>query len=101
MPPKRDAAEVEKVVTLIVARLAADLGRDATEIGPDTSLIDDVGLDSLKFVDLTMAIEELLEMGVFPMQEWVDAEQDRMAPHRFTIRSLSAACLRALDEATC
>ncbi|HEX6240948.1 MAG TPA: acyl carrier protein, partial [Polyangiales bacterium] len=43
-------------------------------LDPATLLIDELGLDSLKFVDLTVALEDALGIHEFPMQEWVDEE---------------------------
>jgi acyl carrier protein len=64
------------------------------EVTAESSLVDDLRLDSFIFVDLTLALERAFGIGEFPMQEWVD-EQARKEGDRFTIAALAAACLEA------
>ena len=64
-------------------------GLPRREIVPDASLIDDLGLDSLMFIDLSLAIEQRFTMSEFPLQAWADAEAVREeAP--YTVESLAA-----------
>jgi acyl carrier protein len=58
----------------------------ADDIGPDSLLIEELGVDSLSFVDL----EDLLEVDEFPMQAWVDECVSHDQP--LTVGSLVAAC---------
>lgn len=67
-------------------------GLDATDIHPETRLIEDLGMDSLLFIDLTVALEEVLELDEFPMQEWVDQQREEHAP--MTIGALAASCIK-------
>jgi acyl carrier protein len=62
----------------------------ADDIGPDSLLIEELGVDSLSFVDLALALEDLLEVDEFPMQAWVDECVSHDQP--LTVGSLVAAC---------
>lgn len=70
-------------------------GLSLSDIQADSSLIDDLELDSLKFVDLMSAIESELGIEEFPMQSWVDGEIGREGK-RFTVTALADACRLAL-----
>ena len=52
-----------------------------------TSLVDDVGLDSLSFVDFGLRIESALGVTDFPLQDWVYEEAQR-ADAGYTFGSL-------------
>lgn len=71
-------------------------GLDASAITPASSLLDDVGLDSLKLVDLTVALEEALGVDEFPMQDWVDSQQGDSS--KLTVASLVYACRELLSN---
>ena len=85
--------EVVQRVIDVLGRLMEESGIEAKELRADTSLIDDLALDSLMFVDLTLALERSFDIPEFPMQEWVDREAKEDGA-RFTVRSLSDACVR-------
>lgn len=77
----------------IRAVLAELLKRDnlrVEEIRRETSLVEDLGMDSFLFVDLTLTLEEKLGIAKFPMRRWADAEVAQGG--RFTIGSLAACC---------
>jgi acyl carrier protein len=59
-------------------------------------LIDDVGLDSLKFVDLTVGLERTLGVREFPMQRWIDDLMDSGLP--MTVGALVSCCEDLLRE---
>lgn len=63
----------------------------------DQLLVEDLGLDSLKFVDLTVALEEMLGLPRFPMQEWVDAQIEHGLP--LSVAELVEACERQVSSA--
>jgi acyl carrier protein len=64
-------------------------GVDERVLQPTADLVVELGLDSLRFVDLTLAIED--EIGVtFPMQEWVDERLESDAP--LTVGALAEMC---------
>lgn len=61
------------------------------------SIVDDLGVDSLRFIDLAVALEESLNISEFPMQAWYDGEVGKDAP-RFTVESLLQVCELCLSE---
>jgi acyl carrier protein len=77
------------LVTREIGALCID-GLDESRIDEDSLLIDDLGLDSLKFVDLTLRLEEALGVEEFPMQDWVDTQLEGHRP--LSVRALVAAC---------
>lgn len=48
----------------LVKIIADQLGIDAAEVTPESSLIDDLGADSLDIVELVMAIEEEFSLEI-------------------------------------
>jgi len=84
--------KVRKALERVDARVVA------AQVNLDTSVVHDLGLDSLRFVDLTIALEEALNIGEFPIQEWHDAESTLASEPRFTMGSLVALCIRCIDE---
>jgi hypothetical protein len=62
---------------------------------PDTSLVDDVGMDSFLFVELAVALENELGHPNFPLQVWADTEA-RRSGRRYTVQSLIEHALNAL-----
>ena len=65
----------------------------------EASLVEDLGLDSLKLVDLVLALEDRLGVGELPIQEWLDQQQaDRTAG--FTVGSLVDACCELVQRTT-
>lgn len=75
-------------VRAAVARVVPKIS--TSELDVQTSVVEDLGLDSLRFVDLALALEEVLGISEFPLQDWYDAE----AAHggRFTVGSLVEVC---------
>ena len=67
----------------------APLGLSTDSIKPQTLLVEDIGLDSLLFVDLTLGIEDVMGFE-FPMQKWVDQQIDTGAP--LSVGELAKAC---------
>jgi acyl carrier protein len=90
--------EIQKVVVRIVSQLAADVGLPSEAIGPQSSLIETAGLDSLRFVDLTVELEDALGIDAFPMQEWADSQRDLASSTGFSVASLIDECLRVLTH---
>lgn len=84
-----------------VKTLAATLSErpmQASSLSAESRLFDDLGLDSLKLVDLTMELEDRLGIEGFPLQAWLDDER-RRPDGAFTLGSLACACA-AHREAT-
>ncbi|HKP62232.1 MAG TPA: acyl carrier protein [Polyangiales bacterium] len=80
------------IADAVYAQLLKLAPREVNPAGVDASsrLIEDLGLDSMKFVDLTVGLEEALGIPEFPMQDWVDALVARDEPLR--AGALIAAC---------
>jgi acyl carrier protein len=72
-------------------------GLEDHAIAIDSLLVDDIGLDSLRFVDLTVALEEELCIEQFPMQDWVDALIE--AGKELTVRELLRKCRELVPQA--
>jgi acyl carrier protein len=70
-------------------------GIDYLSLGETAHLIDEIGLDSLKFVDLTVRLEEAFGLSEFPMQEWIDEQLASGRP--LTLGELVRACEASLQ----
>lgn len=79
----------------VVGVLRSIDGVRADRIWPEAHLIDDVGLDSFQFVDVTVALERALNLDHFPMQEWVD--ESKALGRSLTVQSLVGACEKLLS----
>src|SRR5690242_12982642 len=87
------ARELLEIVRAQLVRLApAGPHAHGHPIGEQSLLIEDVGLDSLRFVDLTVALEDALQIVEFPMQDWVDAQVEADLP--LTVGALVLECER-------
>ncbi len=91
----KSAEEVLLAVADEVAQLLADHGVRREDVQPETSLVDDLGMDSMKFLDLTVALERRLGLRELPMQRWQDDEALKPG-RRYTVRALAATCLQEL-----
>jgi hypothetical protein len=67
------------------------------ELAPGMSLIDDLGIDSIRFVALALELEDALGIENFPIQSWADGEYSRTGK-RFTLASLVERCTTCLRE---
>jgi acyl carrier protein len=77
-----------RVCALLTTLIQHYAGR--APLAADARLIEDLGLDSLKFVDLTVAIERSLSIADFPMHDWLDSLTERgEAP---TVDALARVC---------
>lgn len=89
---------IEAVRGLLLG-LLAERGITSQAVEPDTSIVDDLGFDSLDFVDLTLELESAMGLEEFPIQQWADIQMDQ-APPRFTVRALALAGLAAHSKAS-
>ena len=89
-------AEVAFSVRQALARVDRRISQSET-LSLDTSLVDDLGLDSVRLLALTLELEDALHIAEFPMQEWSDEQIGRAQP-RFTLGSLIALCVRQLGR---
>jgi acyl carrier protein len=67
------------------------------EITADSHLLLDVGLTSLKFVDLTLSLEKAFGFDEFPIQEWIDLEQS-LGDRGFRVQALVDACVQLFES---
>jgi acyl carrier protein len=99
----RDHAATASLEARVLGGVRAAILRVDRRVRPEAiraeaSLVDDLGLDSIKFVGLGIALEEALGIEEFPMQDWSDREAAREFG-RFTVASLVAVCMECLGEA--
>jgi acyl carrier protein len=89
------------IVFSVLRQLASRVGYPPDDIGPDTSLTDEMGLDSLMFVELMLDLEDALGLAAFPMREWAD-RQRALGSTAFKVSSLVEACtgLQAQQNST-
>jgi acyl carrier protein len=64
------------------------------EINEESLLIEELGLDSMKFVDLTVNLEDALHISELPMQAWIDEELE--SGRSLSVGGLVQACRAAL-----
>lgn len=81
----------EKVKAILTEQLEKEQSTFDTIVW-ESSLIEDLGMTSLSFVDLTIAIEKRLGIAEFTMQDWLDEESIRKVK-RFTVGSLVFKCI--------
>jgi acyl carrier protein len=87
-------SEFNEVLSAVCSALhQVDRRIQSDAIQAEKSLIDDFGLDSLKFIDLTLALQQLVCIPEFPMEQWMDQERLAMEP-RYTVGSLVRFCIR-------
>lgn len=83
---------LEWVADAVIAALGRiDARTTGLTLRPETSLVEDLGLDSVRFIELTLELEQVLELDELPIQRWSDQEAAR-AGARYTLRSLTAFC---------
>ena len=97
-----EAVAQDRVLDIVcseLARIRAEQGLDIDQcIRPESSLVADVGLDSLSMVEALVAIEQALGIGERALAPWADEELEREGT-RFTVASLVEACRRHLSTA--
>jgi acyl carrier protein len=97
VPLESRASAIDHPTFELVAQvLVAIEGVRSERIAPEAHLLDDVGLDSFQFVDLTVALERALGVERFPMQEWVD--DTKATGGTLTVGALADVC-QALQRA--
>lgn len=91
---KTTSKNLYQAVKEVIYKLMDERDRKRVEIAGDSSLIEDLGLTSLHFVDLTVALEKALNIERFPIQQWIDQER-RRSDKRFTFDSLVNKCVES------
>lgn len=74
-----------------VRSVLAGLTKAEVEIGPQTNVLTELGLTSLTLVDLTLALEDALRLEEFPLQDWIDRENER-GEEGFRVASIVETC---------
>ena len=88
---------VFEIVRCELARIAQEQRLErVADIGMATSLTADLGLDSISFIEVAVALEKALEVDELPLGAWSDLESERDEP-RFTVGSLVELCQRQLQ----
>ncbi|HVW23980.1 MAG TPA: phosphopantetheine-binding protein [Polyangiaceae bacterium] len=81
----------ESFVDAVIRSLRkANRSIETWSIDESSSIVDDLGFDSLKMIDLVFALEEEIGISEFPLQLWYDREVGRVNGARFTVDSLVA-----------
>ena len=92
------AAVLDPVFSTVCSVLTSldvpDLTRE--QIRPSSLLVEELGIDSLRFVDLTVALEDAFGFPEFPMQRWVDECLESDEP--LTVAALVTICQRMLGR---
>lgn len=84
--------EREDVVEHIRISLAAVLNRDLVELPADTRIFEDLELDSMRFIELLMSLEDTIGLDVDP---------DSLAPEVFqTVDSFAGYIQTRLEHAS-
>lgn len=79
--------DVSDVVCASLAEICKTQGLFDGQILPELSIVDDLGFDSLLFVDLTVLLEERTALSDLQLLDWADRESMQRA-RRYTVRSL-------------
>ena len=80
---------VEAAVLRALRRVCEAEGFDPTALVSSVSLVHDMRMDSLVFVEVTVALEEELGVAGFPLQSWADEESIKPGT-AYTLGSLVA-----------
>ncbi|HMI93235.1 MAG TPA: phosphopantetheine-binding protein [Polyangiales bacterium] len=80
---------VQAAVLRALRRVCESEGFDPAALISSASLVHDMRMDSLVFVEVTVALEEELGVAAFPLQSWADEEALR-AEGAYTLGSLVA-----------
>lgn len=70
---------------------------EESHIRPENLLVEDLGIDSMKFASLTVGLESNLGIENFPMQRWIDDCVD--AGRQLSVAELVLACVNIMGSA--
>ena len=89
--------QVFEIVRGELARIVREQSPDFdADIGMDTLLTADLGLDSISFIEVAVALEKALCVDELPLGSWTERESDRDG-QRFTVASLVDLCTEHLS----
>jgi acyl carrier protein len=86
---------VFEAVADVLVELIRQRGDAHLKVEASSSIVEDLGLDSLAMVDLTILLEEKLSIVGFSIQAWLDAEAMKDVS-RYTVASLVQECRAVL-----
>ncbi len=86
-----DTHEIVDRVKAVLVKVSYQLDLTAEAIQPETNLILDLGLTSLTFIDLAVELEDRLSINEFPLQEFIDQENER-GEVGFRVKALVEFC---------
>lgn len=93
-----DRLSAEQVFDEVLKQLATydaqGPATDVSDVGPETSLVSDLGFDSISLVGFAAAVEDALNIDALPLMEWSDREADRDGT-RFSVGSFVDLCLKS------
>lgn len=90
-------SEIILVLAPALAEIATRAGRHNVVVTEASSLVDDLGIDSLHLIDVAVCIEERTGIRDFSVEHWVETESLRRDA-RFTVGSLVRAVAEACNE---
>lgn len=88
------AEEVLEVVKRHLLQLRRYNAMAASDIAPETSLVADLGFDSLSMIEVATVLEEAFAIEELPLNSWRERESDK-AGARYTVASLVELCLHS------
>ena len=86
--------QVFNVVREQLTRVRSGYASSGARIRMETSLVTDLGFDSLSLVEVAAAIEDALQIEELPLLAWSDRESEK-DDERFTVASLVDLCLES------
>jgi len=81
------AAEVQRVFPQVAATIADALGRDVEEVQLDRGLIEDLGAESIDFLDIVFRLERLFQVRI-PRGKIVDDVRGDLGDAEFEVRGV-------------
>ncbi|MBN1656111.1 MAG: hypothetical protein JXA30_20250 [Deltaproteobacteria bacterium] len=88
--------EIFDRVKSVLAAVSQQSGLTSDIIRSDTNLILDLGLTSVTFLELAIELESRLPIEEFPLQEYIDQENER-GDNGFDVQSLLETCRRLIS----
>jgi acyl carrier protein len=85
------AMETANIVLDVLKETAVRVGYAPDKLRMETSLVHDMGLDSVDFMGLTVDLEDALALDSFPMEAWVERQKATREPP-FAVRDLVEFC---------
>lgn len=81
------AADVQRVFPQVAATIADALGRDLEEVQLDRALIEDLGAESIDFLDIAFRLERVFQVRI-PRGQIVEDARGDLAEAEFAVRGV-------------